>query len=73
MGTFDFCCGLLVPLYAARATEVMLFGAEGATLATANEVRQGEKQPGLGRGSGLQWRAPLPQFCCAYCVSTRVH
>ena len=38
--TFDFCCGLLVPLYAARATEVVLFGREGATLGTASEVRQ---------------------------------
>lgn len=39
MGTFDFCCGLLVPLYAARATEVVLYGREGATLSTAREVR----------------------------------
>ena len=39
MSTFDFCCGLLVPLYAARATELILFGREGATLATAKEVR----------------------------------
>jgi len=38
MGTFDFCCGLLVPLYAARATEVVLYGREGATLSTAQEV-----------------------------------
>ena len=50
MGTFDFCCGLLVPLYAARATEVMLFGQEGATLATANEARP--RWLGLGLASG---------------------
>ena len=38
LSTFDFIAGLLVPLYAARATEVVLYGREGATLSTAQEV-----------------------------------
>jgi len=77
MGTFDFCCGLLVPLYAARATEVMLFGTEGATLATANEVCwtsqdwfrgyifRARIRARAGARARAKYRASLPQCCCA--------
>lgn len=37
-GDFDLCCGLLVPLYAARATEEVFYGKRGVTLGTAQEV-----------------------------------
>ncbi|DBB13646.1 TPA: hypothetical protein ACH3X3_000668 [Trebouxia sp. C0006] len=37
-GDFALCCGLLIPLYAARATEEVFFGRQGVTLGTAPEV-----------------------------------
>lgn len=37
-GDFELCCGLLVPLYAARATEEVFYGKQGVTLGTAQEV-----------------------------------
>jgi hypothetical protein len=38
MGTFEFCVGLLVPLYAARATEEVFYGRRGVTLSTSKEA-----------------------------------
>lgn len=38
-GDFALCCGLLIPLYAARATEEVFYGRQGVTLGTAQEVR----------------------------------
>ena len=37
-GDFELCCGLLIPLYAARATEEVFYGKQGVTLGTAQEV-----------------------------------
>ena len=37
-GDFELCCGLLIPLYAARATEEVFYGKRGVTLGTAQEV-----------------------------------
>ena len=37
-GDFALCCGLLIPLYAARATEEVFYGRQGVTLGTAPEV-----------------------------------
>lgn len=37
-GDFALCCGLLIPLYAARATEEVFYGRQGVTLGTAHEV-----------------------------------
>ncbi|KAK9817951.1 hypothetical protein WJX72_004798 [[Myrmecia] bisecta] len=36
--TFELLCGLLVPLYAARATEEVFYGRRGVSLSTAGEV-----------------------------------
>lgn len=38
LGDFAFCASLLVPLYAARATEEVLYGRRAATLSTAPEI-----------------------------------
>ena len=38
-GDFALCCGLLIPLYAARATEEVFYGRQGVTLGTAPEVK----------------------------------
>lgn len=52
--TFELCCGLLVPLYAARATEEVLFGKQGVTLGTSKEVsRAGDLARYLVVGSSL--------------------
>ena len=37
-GDFALCCGMLIPLYAARATEEVFYGPQGVTLGTAQEV-----------------------------------
>ena len=37
-GDFALCCGMLIPLYAARATEEVFYGPQGVTLGTAKEV-----------------------------------
>lgn len=51
---FDFLKGLLVPMYAGRATEVVLYGKEGATLSTATEIaKAGELAHWLVRHSTL--------------------
>ena len=39
LSQFDLMCGLLVPLYSARATEEVFYGRQGITLGTAPEVR----------------------------------
>ena len=36
---FELVCALLTPLYAARAAEEVLFGADAASLSTVKEVR----------------------------------
>ncbi len=40
LGSFDFCCRVLVPLYAARALEEALYGEAGLTLSTSSEARR---------------------------------
>jgi hypothetical protein len=39
LAPYEMLCGLLVPLYAARAAEEVLYGRRGVTLQTAREVR----------------------------------
>ena len=39
LAPYEMMCGLLVPLYAPRAAEEVLFGRRGVTLQTAREVR----------------------------------
>ena len=39
LAQYEMLCGLLVPLYAARATEEVLYGRSGVTLQTSREVR----------------------------------
>jgi len=51
---YDFLKGLLVPMYAARATEVALYGKEGATLASVPSIsKAGELAHWLVRQSTL--------------------
>ncbi len=38
LSVFERCCGLLVPLYAARATEEVFYGKEGVTTSTSTEL-----------------------------------
>lgn len=38
MGDYEIMCAMLVPMYAARATEVVFYGDRGATLSTAPDV-----------------------------------
>lgn len=38
LAPYEMLCGLLVPLYAARATEEVLYGRRGVTLQTSREV-----------------------------------
>ncbi|GMH32625.1 hypothetical protein BSKO_00459 [Bryopsis sp. KO-2023] len=38
LGTFEFCCGMLIPLYAGRVTEEVLHGPDSVTLGTAEEI-----------------------------------
>jgi len=53
-GSYEFLKGLLVPLYAARATEEVLYGKRGVTLSTAHEVsRAGNLAHWLVRSSSL--------------------
>ena len=39
LAPYEMLCGLLVPLYAARATEEVFYGRRGVTLQTSREVR----------------------------------
>ena len=39
MAPYEMLCGLLVPLYAARAAEEAYYGRRAVTLSTAKEVR----------------------------------
>lgn len=39
LAPFEMLCGLLVPLYVARATEEVLYGRRGVTLQTSREVQ----------------------------------
>lgn len=38
LGVFELCCALLIPLYAGRVTEELLYGPDSVTLSTAKEV-----------------------------------
>ena len=54
MGSYEFLKGLLVPMYAARATEEVLYGKRGVTLSTAKEIaRAGDLAHWLVRTSTL--------------------
>ena len=39
LGDYELMCAMLIPMYAARATEEAFFGPRGVTLATASDVR----------------------------------
>lgn len=39
MGDYELMCAMLIPMYAARATEEAFYGPRGVTLATAPDVR----------------------------------
>lgn len=54
MGSFDFSCRLIVPLYAARCLEEVLYGPDGMTLSTSSEVAEAsEIAHWLVRGSNM--------------------
>ena len=40
LGQFEFCCQLLVPLFAGRVTEEVLYGRGGASLMTSGDLSQ---------------------------------
>lgn len=53
LSVFERCCGLLVPLYAARATEEVFYGKEGVTTSTSTELSTASEDVGVMCGNSV--------------------